>query len=182
MHASESARAKSVLYSSTAICSIRHPAISVERMQRTLLPTRLWGRLLLYPWTRGNKRWERRRAAMSGKRIYPANWKELVLKVRARSGDRCECMGECGLHRTHPGPRRCEERHRQKAKWAKGIVILTTAHLCQDSKCGDVENCLRHMCNRCHLRYDSPQHVANSAETRRLKKEYDDRHQLKWAW
>lgn len=116
---------------------------------------------------------------MKQKRIYPANWKELVAKVRSRSGDRCECIGECGLHKTTGGPRRCEERHRQKAKWAKGIVILTTAHLCQNSSCGDWEKCLRHMCNRCHLRYDLPQHIANAAETRRLKKEVDERDQMR---
>lgn len=112
-------------------------------------------------------------------RIYPPNWKELVAKVRARSKDQCECRGECGLHRTTGGPHRCEERHRQKAKWARGIVILTTAHLCRDSQCADVEKCLRHMCNRCHLRYDLPQHMKNAAETRRLKREWEERNQMR---
>jgi hypothetical protein len=113
---------------------------------------------------------------MKHKRVYPANWKEIVVKVRSRSKDQCECFGECGLHKTTGGPRRCEERHRQKAKWARGVVILTTAHLCQDSACDDLEH-LRHMCNRCHLRYDVPQHIKNAAETRRLKREYDNRNQ-----
>lgn len=110
------------------------------------------------------------------RRIYPANWKEIVAKVRARSRDQCECTGECGLHRTTPGPRRCEERHRQAAKWARGMVILTTAHLCQDSTCDKIDH-LRHMCNRCHLRLDVGQHVLNAAETRRLLREYDERNQ-----
>jgi hypothetical protein len=110
------------------------------------------------------------------KRIYPANWKEIVAKVRRRSRDQCECMGQCGLHKTTGGPRRCVERHRHKAKWARGIVILTTAHLCHDSTCSDLAH-LIHACNRCHLRIDLEQHMANSAETRRLKKEFEQRNQ-----
>lgn len=117
---------------------------------------------------------------MKRKRVYPPNWKEIVAKVRARSGDRCECSGQCGLHKTNPGPRRCIERHRQKAQWARGIVILTTAHLCHDSECADISH-LIHACNRCHLRIDLEQHMKNAAETRRMKKEFDDRHQLKFA-
>lgn len=114
------------------------------------------------------------------KLLYPANWKDLVSQVRVRSRDQCECQGECGLHKTNPGPRRCVEKHRQKAKWARGIVILTTAHLCQDSNC-DILDHLRHMCNRCHLRLDVGQHVRNATETRRLKREYDERNQMKFA-
>lgn len=117
---------------------------------------------------------------MKHSRIYPANWKEIVAKVRERSKDQCECAGECGLHKTTGGPRRCEERHLRPAKWARGRVVLTTAHLCQDSKC-DLLDHLKHMCNRCHLRYDLPQHIANSAETRRLKREFDERNQIRLA-
>ena len=72
---------------------------------------------------------------MSGKlRLtdYPANWRDVSRFIRLdRAQGQCECTGECGLHRTHPGPRRCIERDRQPAVWAKGRVILTTAHLCQ---------------------------------------------------
>lgn len=100
---------------------------------------------------------------------YPANWKELVEQVKKRSGGRCECRGECGLHKDHPGPRRCTERNGENARWAKGRVVLTTAHLCQDESCGDLEH-LRHMCQRCHLRYDSKQHQKNARETRMKKK------------
>jgi hypothetical protein len=103
------------------------------------------------------------------KRNYPPHWKELVAKVRQRSGDRCECMGECGLHKDHPGPRRCTELNGQPAKWARGKVVLTTAHLCHDSKCDDIEH-LRHLCNRCHLRIDVKQHVQNSRKTRFKRK------------
>lgn len=60
---------------------------------------------------------------------YPKDWKQISLRIRERSGGRCECEGECGLHRTHPGPRRCTEMNGTKATWAKGKVILTVAHL-----------------------------------------------------
>lgn len=115
---------------------------------------------------------------MRKKRIYPSNWKSIVAKVRERSKDRCECTGQCGLHKDNPGPRRCVERHRQKAVWARGRVILTTAHLCHDSECDDLTH-LIHACNRCHLRIDLDQHMKNSAETRRVKKEYEERNQLR---
>lgn len=104
---------------------------------------------------------------MPTKKRYPSNWKTLSHKVRFEiAKGRCQCEGECGLHRTHPGPRRCEEIDRQPAKWAKGTVVLTTAHLCQDSACDD-ETHLKAMCNRCHLRYDVKQHQRNAFLTRR---------------
>ena len=102
-------------------------------------------------------------------RPYPPHWKSLSRKVRyERAKGRCECTGECGLHRTHPGPRRCEELDQQPAKWAKGIVVLTVAHLngpggvCRcDPLCAD-ETHVKAMCNRCHLRYDVKLHQRNA--------------------
>lgn len=100
---------------------------------------------------------------------YPPDWKAISLRIRIRSGGQCECEGECGLHRTTPGPRRCVERHGQPAKWAKGKIMLTVAHLNHDpSDCRD-EN-LKAMCQRCHLRYDIDHHQKNAAASRRLQK------------
>ncbi len=97
---------------------------------------------------------------------YPANWKAIVRKIHARAEHRCECEGECGLHRTNPGPRRCTETQAQPAKWAKGKIVLTVAHLNHDPRdCRD-EN-LKSMCQRCHLRYDVDHH----ARTRKRAKE-----------
>lgn len=98
---------------------------------------------------------------------YPGNWKQIVAEVRARSGNRCECRGECGLHRTNPGPRRCCEVNGRQARWMKrgAVVKLTTAHLCHNSMCAR-RNHLRHMCQRCHLRYDKELHQLNAARTR----------------
>lgn len=99
---------------------------------------------------------------------YPKNWKAVSLAIRERAGGRCECEGECGLHRTNPGPRRCRERNGQPATFAKGRVVLTVAHLNhQPEDCRD-EN-LKAYCQRCHLRYDHEHHMKNAAATRRRK-------------
>ena len=95
---------------------------------------------------------------------YPPDWEEIVAEIRERSKDengipRCECTGECSLHRTTGGPRRCVELHGHPAKWARGKVILTTAHLCNDSTC-DRRDHLIAACQRCHLRIDTKFHVA----------------------
>jgi hypothetical protein len=117
----------------------------------------------------------------SQKPQYPQNWPDVSKRIRfVRANGQCECEGECGLHRTNPGPRHCVERDGEPAKWANGIVMLTVAHL--DAE-GDVCRCLEEtgmkcaievhlkaMCNRCHLRYDIKQHQRNAARTRRAKK------------
>ena len=104
---------------------------------------------------------------------YPKDWKLISKRIRERSGGQCECIGECGLHRTHPGPRRCIERDGQPAKWAKGKIVLTVAHLDHTP-----ENCtddnLKAMCQRCHLRYDMELHQQHSYETRRQGKVHKD--------
>lgn len=100
---------------------------------------------------------------------YPADWKDISLSIRKRSGGQCECQGECGLHKTNPGPRRCCERNGEPAKWAKGKIVLTVAHLNHDPMDCRPDN-LKAMCQRCHLRYDAPHHAANSARTREAKK------------
>src|SRR6267378_4468199 len=95
----------------------------------------------------------RRKSLPWNPKNYPANWKsEIVPQVKARSGNRCECTGQGGLHRTTPGPRRCMERNGSEARWAKGRSVLTTAHLCECKPlCGNLEH-LIHACQRCHLR------------------------------
>src|SRR3990167_8391320 len=104
---------------------------------------------------------------MSGKlRLsdYPANWREVSRYVRfGRAQGRCECtgLGLCGLHCTHPGPHRCVERDREPAVWARGRVILTTAHICTCEP----------LCQKCHLRTDIRLHSLHSSETRRREKE-----------
>lgn len=118
---------------------------------------------------------------MPTKDRYPKDWKEISQKIRFdRANGQCECEGECGLHCTNPGPRRCVERNGEPAIWAKGKIVLTVAHLDAEGdvcrclaetgeKCG-IETHLKAMCNRCHLRYDHVTHKKNAAITRRKKK------------
>lgn len=96
---------------------------------------------------------------------YPKNWKFIVAEIAERSGGRCECTGECGLHRTTGGPRRCVEVGGQPAIWARGRVVLTTAHLCHNERCARRKH-LKHMCQRCHLRYDAKLHARHRRERR----------------
>lgn len=112
-------------------------------------------------------------SACTPARGYQADWPIISRRIRERSDGRCECEGECGLHRYHPGPRRCEERNGEVARWARGRVVLTVAHLNHDpADCRD-EN-LRAMCQRCHLRYDNDLHRRRSAATRRAQRQNEE--------
>lgn len=101
---------------------------------------------------------------------YPPQWKEIVARIRQRAQGRCECDGECGLHTTTG---RCKEMNGQPARYAKGKIILTTAHLCHDESC-EVDAHLKQMCQRCHLRIDVEQHRKNAAATRHGRKAISD--------
>ena len=106
------------------------------------------------------------------KPVYPPGWTEFSRMIRFdRAKGQCECTGRCGLHRTHPGPRRCTERNGEPAKFAKGKVVLTVAHLCDcDPPCMISEH-VEAQCNRCHLRLDVELHVRHRKENVRLRKE-----------
>lgn len=100
----------------------------------------------------------------SEKARYPKDWKDISTLRRQIAEGRCECIGECGLHPWG----RCVERHGKAAKFAKGKVILTTAHMDhQPENCKD-EN-LKAMCQRCHLRYDRDHHKETARATREAK-------------
>ena len=79
------------------------------------------------------------------KSLYPENWKEIVMQIRARSGGRCEGCG-AENHQPHPitGSR----------------VVLTVAHLDHIPANVDLSN-LRDWCQRCHLRFDAIEHSEN---------------------
>jgi hypothetical protein len=99
------------------------------------------------------------------KERYPANWKEISLRIRERDGWRCKF---CGVSADSINP------------ITGSLVVLTVAHLgipYPDGRPGnkhdkmDVrdEN-LAALCQRCHLNYDRDEHIANAAYTRWLKK------------
>lgn len=100
---------------------------------------------------------------------YPKNWREIRAAILARAENRCECEGECGLHRTTPGPRRCTETHGALAVWANGKIVLTIAHLDHTPENNEHAN-LKAMCQRCHLRYDAQHHAKNASLTRDRKR------------
>ncbi len=100
---------------------------------------------------------------------YPADWPRISARIVARSGGRCECMGQCGLHRGD----RCCERNGTDAVWARGKVVLTVAHLNHfPPDCRD-EN-LMALCQTCHLRYDAVLHMTHAAATRRARRAIGD--------
>ncbi len=101
--------------------------------------------------------------------LYPKDWKTAIVpEIAERAGGRCECEGECGLHHD----RRCIEMNGQPAKFARGKVVLTAAHLDHDptnnGEPGNRPN-LKHMCQRCHLCYDAPRKTRERKEARRGK-------------
>jgi hypothetical protein len=104
---------------------------------------------------------------------YPTNWKQFSYHIRfARAQGRCECTGQCGMHRPNPKPRRCTERHGQPARWARGTVTLTTAHLCQcNPPCATPTHVIA-ACQRCHLRLDRKLHAAHRRSTLAKRKNY----------
>lgn len=80
---------------------------------------------------------------------YPANWKQIVAKVRERSGNRCEGSPnwpDCRAVNGEPHPSTGSK------------VVLTTAHLDHQPENCDLSN-LRHWCQRCHLAYDAQHHA-----------------------
>lgn len=96
---------------------------------------------------------------------YPPYWEQFSNWVRFdRAHGQCECTGQCGLHGATPGTRRCTETHRRKARYAKGTVILTTAHLCNcDPPCTIPKHVIA-ACQRCHLRIDRELHARHRRE------------------
>jgi hypothetical protein len=115
---------------------------------------------------------------------YPPNWKsEVVPRIRARSGDKCEWCGAPNhkiVRRTVAGYPEVLEGMAAEVALMDGdkltYIVLTTAHLGTphpDGRPGDKhdkmdvrdEN-LAHLCQRCHLLYDLKDHVANARRTR----------------
>ena len=114
---------------------------------------------------------------------YPKDWPAISLRIRVRAEQRCECGGICGSE--HPEGR-CNapnglmvvrekgapERWRLAMLGSEAVlavrIILTVAHLDHTPEHCDEGNLLA-LCQRCHLRYDSPHHQRNAADTRRTK-------------
>lgn len=98
--------------------------------------------------------------------LYPAGWEAFSISIRAgRALHRCECTGECGLHKNDLAGFRCREVNKQAARFFHGRVVLTVAHLCDCYPlCADPGH-VKAMCQRCHLRVDRFRHSASRVRT-----------------
>ena len=121
---------------------------------------------------------------------HPKNWKsEIVPRIRARSGNRCECTGQCGVN--HVGEEglnldegkvepnqstRCPRWHLEllvRDDRDDATVILTVMHLNhQPEDCSD-DNLL-HACQGCHNRYDAPMRAAGIKARRKAERASGD--------
>lgn len=98
--------------------------------------------------------------------LYPADWDEISQRIRfERAGGRCECQGECG----HDHDGRCAEIHGQPNTVTGSPVVLTVGHVHHDPR-RSADDELRAWCQRCHLAYDRPLHVANVRRTMSLRR------------
>lgn len=97
---------------------------------------------------------------------YPSNWEDLRAEVlqRAKNIDgisQCECVGEC--KREHKGTRCPHLQYGRLTTRSKYRVILTTAHLCHDTKCNRLDH-LKSMCQPCHQIFDLRDRQKHEAE------------------
>ncbi len=108
---------------------------------------------------------------------YPRNWKtEVVPRIRARSGNRCECTGQCGgVHCQYDNmPTRCGKWNGMPIDDIQGPkIVLTVMHLDhQPENCAD-DNLL-HACQGCHNRYDAPMRRRGIVERARASRAISD--------
>lgn len=125
-------------------------------------------------------------------KFYPENWPEIRERIRKRSGNRCECTGECGeqheagrcnlehmstgyrllsgkfVPAKHFTPELAASLFGQYRTLALKKIVLTVSHKnhvpsdCEDSN-------LQHFCQRCHLLYDREHHLESARKTRMQK-------------
>lgn len=100
-----------------------------------------------------------RRHLYPGGSPHSPEWKTIVAAIRQRSGDRCEGTPQ------HP---ECRAVNGEPHPETGSRVVLTTAHIDHDERVDDLTR-LRHLCQRCHLKWDAAHHRANARATRRAK-------------
>jgi len=126
------------------------------------------------------------------KHRYPPKkeWEKIRAAILKRAGNKCECLGECGLD-YHSEGSRCYASNGESIYWVwyndqseggrwvdmEGFgsepfdnfrgpvkIVLTTAHLDHTPENNDPDN-LRVFCQKCHLRYDREHHAATRKAT-----------------
>lgn len=109
---------------------------------------------------------------------YPANWRQIRERIRARASDRCEACGVPNgafIYRDDAGQwHEAELRCCADAGEPRVVrIVCTTAHLDhQPENCAD-EN-LRFWCQKCHLTYDAPLRAQTARRTRRAPRAVGD--------
>lgn len=103
---------------------------------------------------------------------YPKDWKTVIVpRIRARSGNRCECTGQCGWKHQPIGEfkGRCPAINGDIIDpISPSKIVLTVMHLNHKPEdCSD-ENLL-HACQGCHNRYDAPMRRRGIKERRRAQ-------------
>ena len=111
---------------------------------------------------------------------YPKDWKIIRYRILERANHKCEFCGVPNhvlIHRTGKGIN-------DWVFWPEGMeseawdidglkctkIILTIAHLDHDKTNHEVsDERLKALCQKCHLQYDMPRHVANRKRNRQLK-------------
>ncbi len=107
------------------------------------------------------------------KRRYPKNWKQIRQQIQERAGDACEGCGvknhAVGARDKHGGWHDEDAIHHLNSDDGYALfgdfpkmirIVCTTAHLDHTPENCDPAN-LRFWCQRCHLNYDRPRHIAN---------------------
>lgn len=109
--------------------------------------------------------------------LYPANWPEIVERIRQRSGNRCE---NCGVPNGVTGYR--DEDGNFHRSWSNTElighklikIVLTVAHVDDPDPANCADENLAHWCQRCHNTHDAPMRAVHARETRRSRKAIGD--------
>jgi len=105
---------------------------------------------------------------------YPKDWsKAIVPGIRERSGNRCECTGQCGLRHGPATGARCEAVNGQAHPTTGSKVVLTVMHLNHRPEDCTPANLL-HGCQQCHNRYDAPMRRAGIKQRARAERGIND--------
>ncbi len=113
---------------------------------------------------------------------YPADWRAISLRIRARDENKCKwcgvANGAIGARDTHGRWHDEDSIHSMNSGHGESLfgdfptmvkIVLTVAHVDQDTANNSDAN-LQGLCQKCHLSHDAGQHAQNAVRTRRARK------------